>query len=149
MKKYQNVASFFAQKGPADIERFVDKNLDISQQVYSILKEKGWTQKDFASKLGKSDAEISKWLSGTHNLTLRSIAKMEAVLEKDIILTPQKAKEKYSQVEHITVEKYARVNQIITRQSIGFNPAFSSLENSQEETISYQAAGNYQYAMAS
>lgn len=85
MKKYQTVASFFAQKGPADIERFVDKNLDISQQVYALLKEKGWSQKDLASKLGKTDAEVSKWLSGTYNLTLRDITKIEAILEHDII----------------------------------------------------------------
>ena len=91
MRKYNDVASFFAERGPEEVERFVDKNLDISQQVYALLKEKGWTQKKLAEVLGKADAEVSKWLSGSHNITLRSIAKMEAALDADIILTPQKA----------------------------------------------------------
>ena len=34
-----------------------------------------------ATVLFASDAEVSKWLSGSHNLTLRSIAKMEAALD--------------------------------------------------------------------
>ena len=89
MNKSSDLKAFFETKGPEDIERFVQKNLDISQQVYTYLEEKGWSQKDLAKALGKSEAEISKWLSGTHNLTLRSIAKMEAILGKDIILTPQ------------------------------------------------------------
>ena len=89
MNKSSDLKVFFETKGPEDIERFVQKNLDISQQVYTYLEEKGWSQKDLAKALGKSEAEISKWLSGTHNLTLRSIAKMEAILGKDIILTPQ------------------------------------------------------------
>lgn len=112
MSKYKNIAGFFEEKGPEDIERFVDKNLDISQQVYALLKEKGMSQKDFAKALGKTDAEISKWLSGAHNLTLRSIAKMEAALDADIILTPKKAAQKYKQVEYVTLKVHANPNQV-------------------------------------
>ena len=71
---------------------FIRKNLEISEQVLSQLKQKGWTQKEFAEKLGKEPSEISKWLSGFHNLTLQSISKMEAVLGEDIIITPIEAK---------------------------------------------------------
>jgi transcriptional regulator with XRE-family HTH domain len=90
MTGYTDIASFFEEKSPDDITRFVGKNLDITEQVYKILEEKGWSQKDLARMLEKTDAEVSKWLSGTHNLTLRSITKMEAALGRDIILTPQK-----------------------------------------------------------
>lgn len=113
MSKYKNVADFFAQRGPEDIERFIDKNLDISQQVYALLKEKGWRQHDLATRLGKSDAELSKWLSGSHNLTLHSIAKMEAVLGADIILTPQKAEARYRQVEYVYLRIQANANERI------------------------------------
>lgn len=87
MRKYQNIAQFFEEHTPEDIERFVEKNLDISDRVHAYLKERGWSQRDLAEALGKKEAEISKWLSGTYNLTLRDIAKMEAALGKDIILT--------------------------------------------------------------
>jgi len=39
-------------------------------------------------KLNKSNAEISKWLSGQHNLTVKSIAKIEEALGEEIITTP-------------------------------------------------------------
>lgn len=87
MRKYQNIAQFFEEQPPEDIQRFVEKNLDISDRVHAHLKERGWSQRDLAEALGKKEAEISKWLSGTYNLTLRDIAKMEAALGKDIILT--------------------------------------------------------------
>jgi transcriptional regulator with XRE-family HTH domain len=70
---------------------FVRKNLEISDQISDLLKEKGWSQKDLAQRLGKSESEVSKLLSGLHNLTLRSLAKIEAVLESDVIVTPKVA----------------------------------------------------------
>jgi len=74
----------------ADNKQFISKNLDISQQVFEILERKGWKQKNLAKALGKSESEISKLLSGLHNLTLRSITQLEVVLESDIITTPKK-----------------------------------------------------------
>ncbi|WP_296683679.1 helix-turn-helix transcriptional regulator [Flavobacterium sp.] len=74
----------------ADNKQFISKNLDISQQVFEILERKGWKQKNLAQALGKSESEISKLLSGLHNLTLKSITQLEVVLESDIITTPKK-----------------------------------------------------------
>lgn len=72
----------------ADI--FVEKSFDIVDQIHLILKEKGITQRELAKSLGKSESEISKWLSGGHNITLRTITKLEAILESEIITTPLK-----------------------------------------------------------
>jgi len=117
MKNYKNVSDFFNTRGPEDVERFVDKNLDISQQVYTLIEAKGWSQKEFAKALKKSDAEVSKWLSGMHNLTLRSIAKMEAALEADIIMTPLKAEKQYKKVEYIKFKIHANPNTIFSDNS--------------------------------
>ncbi len=76
------------QETPADVAQFVDKSMDIADQIVAILKAKGWSQKKLADALGKKESEISKWLTGTHNFTLRSIAKMEAILKEDIIVAP-------------------------------------------------------------
>jgi len=113
MSEYQAITNFFEERGPEDIERFVDKNLDISQQVFAILEKKGWKQNDLANALNKSNAEISKWLSGSHNLTLRSIAKMEAVLAADIITTPDKAKQQYKEIQYVTLKVQANKNEVI------------------------------------
>lgn len=66
------------------------KHSDIVVRVYQLLKERGWTQKDLAESLGKAPSEISKWLSGDHNFTLRSLVKLEAELGADIIYIPKK-----------------------------------------------------------
>ncbi|HET6254919.1 MAG TPA: helix-turn-helix transcriptional regulator [Puia sp.] len=80
-------------------KQYVKKNLDIAYQVLDILETHPTikTQKALAEALGKEPSEISKWLSGLHNLTLESITKMEVALGRDIILTDQQARQRYEQ----------------------------------------------------
>ncbi|WP_316813241.1 helix-turn-helix transcriptional regulator [Pedobacter heparinus] len=73
---------------------FVKKNLALIEQIFHILEEKGWTQKKLATELGKSESEISKWLSGTHNFTFQTISKIEAVLGQEILATPKNIAQK-------------------------------------------------------
>ncbi|HAX95366.1 MAG TPA: hypothetical protein DCY35_02415 [Prolixibacteraceae bacterium] len=88
---------------------FVRKNLAISAQVEALRKEKGWTQKELARKLGKTESEVSRLLSGLHNLTLKSIAKLEAELGSDIIVTPLEAHKRYKSTEYVTLRIYVPV----------------------------------------
>lgn len=88
---------------------FVKKNLEISEQISALLKEKNWSQKELARRLGKSESEVSKLLSGLHNLTLKSIAKLEAELGSDIITTPLEACKKYRSPEYVTFKVYVPV----------------------------------------
>lgn len=70
---------------PADIKMMVDMSMDISEKIANTLKEKGLTQKDFAKMMGKDNAEITRWLSGTHNFTLRTLSKISTALDIDLI----------------------------------------------------------------
>lgn len=88
-------------KIPLENRKYISKNLEISNQVFSLLDKKGISQKDFAILLDKNESEVSRWLSGRHNLTLKSIAKMESILDSDIITTPIKAEKKYGGVKYI------------------------------------------------
>ncbi|TSA38993.1 MAG: XRE family transcriptional regulator [Porphyromonadaceae bacterium] len=87
MKAKQDVAGRIRQRIKPENRQFVSKNLAITEQIYSLLKERGWSQKEFAKRLGKHESEVSRWLSGLHNLTLDSIVKMEVALGKEIIIT--------------------------------------------------------------
>ncbi len=58
-----------------------------------------------------NESEVSKLLSGFNNLTLISIARLEAELGTDIIVTPLVASEKYNTTRHITYTVYVPVNQ--------------------------------------
>ncbi len=71
-----------------DIKIFVDKYADLIVRINEILKRKNLTQKDLADKLGKQPSEVHKWLHGEHNLTLRSIAKLEAELGETLLEVP-------------------------------------------------------------
>lgn len=90
-----------------DQERFVDENMAIVDYIYQLLEEKKMKPIDLARKLEKTPAEISKWLSGTHNLTLQSISKIETALGERIILTPAQAKLQYESVKYVTLKVYS------------------------------------------
>ena len=63
-----------------EIDRFIERNLEITQEVCAVLKTRGINKKEFAKMLDKRPSEVTKWLSGLHNLTLKSITKMEVAL---------------------------------------------------------------------
>jgi transcriptional regulator with XRE-family HTH domain len=71
-----------------ETKRFVDNSIEIADQIHSILESQNKSQKDLADLMGKSESEISKWLTGTHNFTLKSLSKIEVVLNEKIVLTP-------------------------------------------------------------
>ncbi len=79
------IDTWLNENGKPEIARFVEKNLALTEKINSILKERGIQKGQFAEMLGKRPSEISKWLSGTHNLTMKSITKMESVLGVDLI----------------------------------------------------------------
>lgn len=59
---------------PQDVEKQVDWSFAIADKIAARLKELGLSQKDFALMVGKTQAEVSRWLSGTHNFTIRTLA---------------------------------------------------------------------------
>jgi len=76
------------EETPKDVEIFVRLYADLVLRINQILREKGYSQKSLAEKLEKRPSEIHKWLSGDHNFTLRSIAKLEAELGEIILDVP-------------------------------------------------------------
>lgn len=65
--------------------------LDMAERIHAILDAKGINQKDLAQAMGKSESEISKWLTGLHNLELKTIARIEVVLGEEILRFPKPA----------------------------------------------------------
>ena len=43
----------------------------MADRIYALLEQKGMSQKDSAVALHKSESDISKWFSGTHNLVIK------------------------------------------------------------------------------
>ena len=63
----------------------MELSVAIANRIYAILEAKGLSQKDFAQLMGKTETEVSRWLSGTHNLTMATICKISAALGEDVI----------------------------------------------------------------
>lgn len=83
------IAQRIIDETPKEVHIFVRKYGDIVVRINQLLREKGFTQKQLANQMGKTPSEISKWLSGNHNFTLRSLAKLEAELGAEIIYVPK------------------------------------------------------------
>lgn len=79
------VAKRIQSETPEELRIFVRQYTDIIVRINELIKAKGYTQKDLAGKLNKRPSEINKWLKGNHNLTLKTIAKLEAQLGEPII----------------------------------------------------------------
>jgi transcriptional regulator with XRE-family HTH domain len=75
---------------PEDVERFVNKSFQLADYITYLLKVKGMSQKQLAEKMGKKESEVSKWISGTHNFTIKTISKLEVILGHDLLNIPQK-----------------------------------------------------------
>lgn len=57
----------------------------IADRIDEILKRKGMTQRELAQRLGKRESEVSKWLTGRHNFTTNTIARITRALGAPII----------------------------------------------------------------
>lgn len=62
----------------------VSLNIDIANRIADILHEKKMTQREFASIMGKRESEVSRWLTGSHGFTTKTLAKMASVLGEDV-----------------------------------------------------------------
>ena len=133
---------------PEDSRIFVDKSMEIADYIFRIMELKGMKQKDLAVALGKTEAEISKWLTGMHNYTLRSLSKIEAALHETIICTPENNKavsliyskrrnaeiiDQYINNKHSTLDYNAKVISIKSKQ----NNVVDEQSNQLREVVAY------------
>lgn len=73
-----------------ETQEAVRLNVSISNRILDILKERGMSQKEFAKLMGKTEAEVCRWLSGTHNLTTTTIASINVALGENVLDIPKR-----------------------------------------------------------
>jgi transcriptional regulator with XRE-family HTH domain len=81
------IAQRIQDETPPEVRIFVRQYTDIVVRIHELMQEKGFSQKDLALKMNKRPSEINKWLKGNHNLTLKTLAKLEAELGAPLIYT--------------------------------------------------------------
>ena len=67
-----------------DLQKF-DKVLIEAQKNGTVTIEKNISQRELARRLGKRESEVSRWLTGRHNFTTSTIAKIETALGSPLV----------------------------------------------------------------
>lgn len=103
MKKNQNDKSNLLQEPIAkEVDRYLDFTMSVTKIIIDKLRNEKITKREFARSLGKNESQISEWLSGRHNFTLRTLADISAKYELD-----------FSEAFKLVIEDALSVNQFI------------------------------------
>lgn len=70
---------------PPEIQKEVELECAISNKIYDLMTSKGLSKLQFAQAMGKRPCEVTKWLSGQHNFTLRTIAMLSIFFGEPVI----------------------------------------------------------------
>ena len=70
---------------PEEQKAEFELSFGIAERMDEILKEKNISQRELARRLGKRESEVSRWLTGRHNFTTSTIAKIETALGSSLV----------------------------------------------------------------
>ena len=76
--------------------------LELSNSIEAKRKNNGWTQKEFAKKMGVTQGMVSKWESGEYNFSVKGLAEISIALDMEFKCQLIKPEE----VQHINEAKY-------------------------------------------
>lgn len=82
-KKFEEIFN----RVPKKIKNFNRMSMSVAAILDDIIKNRFKNHREFADFMGKKESEISKWLSGKHNFTIKSIALIESKLDVRILFT--------------------------------------------------------------
>lgn len=86
LKNTQELFERLSNVIPSKEKRLRKTSMHIAAAIDDILKSKKLTQKWLAEKLGRKESQVSKWLSGGHNFTIKTITEIEEAIEVKIII---------------------------------------------------------------
>lgn len=68
-----------------EIREEIRLTMALSDRVDALMKQKGITKIELAKALHKRPSEVTRWLSGQHNFTLRTIALLSSFFGTSLI----------------------------------------------------------------
>jgi transcriptional regulator with XRE-family HTH domain len=70
---------------PPVVELKVHTRMTLAAHLDDIITARGWGKSEFAEKVNKNPSEITKWLSGTHNFTIDTLAEIAVALNMSVV----------------------------------------------------------------
>ncbi|WP_461832838.1 helix-turn-helix domain-containing protein [Desulfothermus sp.] len=84
MKKIKKIKNFFKEIKKTDSYIAEQTKLDFIVQIYKLMQESNITQKEFARKLGVTEAYVSRILRGNINFTIDTMVKLTRALNSNL-----------------------------------------------------------------
>ena len=69
-----------------EIQKEVAMEFAISNRIYELMQKRGLNKIQFAQALGKRPSEITKWLSGQHNFTIKTISMLQTFFGEPLVM---------------------------------------------------------------
>lgn len=70
---------------PQQIQQEVDMEFAISNRINDLMEKRGLSKMAFAQALGKRPSEITKWLSGQHNFTIKTLSMLSTFFGEPLV----------------------------------------------------------------
>lgn len=70
---------------PKEVSHEVSLSFAIADEIIFLMQKRGLSKKQLADALGKRPSEVTKWLSGQHNFTIRTISMLANFFGEPII----------------------------------------------------------------
>ena len=121
MERNNIIEDFLNEYGRSEIAKLVEKNLAIANKIHELLVERNLKPAALARLLDKKPSEISKWLTGTHTFTTKTITKIETVLGTDIIHIE-------TQKEYVYFKVLVKDHEVEEEMALEESAVFSSLD---------------------
>ena len=65
----------------------------IAQRIDFLMRKNNLSKSELARSLGKDPAQISRWMSGVHNFSLKTLAELEVFFKEQILISPTESLE--------------------------------------------------------
>ena len=62
------------------------KQMTIAARIADALENKGWSKREFATRMHQQPSVITRWLSGTHNFTIDTLSDIEELLGVQLLM---------------------------------------------------------------
>jgi ribosome-binding protein aMBF1 (putative translation factor) len=115
-------------KTPQHVKEYNSFMVDLIDLIEDRLEELGWSRKNLSEHLDKRPSEITKWLSGTHNLTLASLFKLQGALGIPLVKTELESYQKSRQTVSRSIKVYAPNKPVREIQFIKVSSATSEIK---------------------
>ena len=93
------IQSLLSKADPMETRRTKNRML-IAARIQDAMLLKGITKKQLAEKLKKSPSIVTRYLSGTQNLTIDTLSDLEYILGVDFMQTETEEKEKPTEIKY-------------------------------------------------